>query len=424
MAAQAYRLDPLTGEAQPYLDLKRLLYATAKKSRARLELAERQLRYGDKNTAEATAQTGYYDALNELALSNNLWPESSEDHYYLELLHNMDGLQRVYQYIQSGKNPFGYGPDFVPFHYRPDKIGERGDNNYEQTKWIADDYLVKAKGTIETSSDFQQVIDDNYTEMQAALTTAINNYDSELDALCPDLTQTDPENLCGGSGAIYIQLINIQNATLRIEMVNTQSANQLKLIKIEEDRAATVSGIYSATAQLITRDGELLADYAQLEAEQEESDDVADGIAAILGGITIGALTGAPVGPIGAVIGGVVGGIAALFANTTGPEIAMTDTTLAKEELIAQQQATVQWAQAQIVAADSAALIKQYFLKFAELRIDKAIALNNLLQETAASKTCRPGRSTCLWRRKKRLPTKPSLIGVSAIPPRGCCATR
>ena len=81
------------------------------------------------------------------------------------------------------------------------------------------------------------------------------------------------------------------------------------------------------------------------------------------------------------ILGGVTAGLEWQSQNQKADKLA--DIAAAKERLYAKQQAVVQYAEGDIAQANSLALQKQYMLKFAELDIDLAIALNNLQKELA-----------------------------------------
>jgi hypothetical protein len=327
-----------------------------------------------------TLRKGYFQGITESTLLHSLWSDVVDDVSYADILRNLADMERIYSYLQEGKNPFGYGPEFVPFHYRPDKIVDRGSNNYEQTYWLANDYLDTAETAVGQAEGVQQQIDDNYEKLQLGLQAAANKYEGELQTLCGDLNQAD----CG-SGEIYVQLSVIQGAMLRVEEVLQQMENQNQLIRIEQIRAAKVAGIHRATAELISETGEELASLAKQEVELREAQSESDGIFGILGGAFSGALSGAAFGPFGILAGALIGGVSAaagwVSQNETAEELG--DVAAAKERLYAKQQAVVQYAEAEVTLADSEAKVREYFLKFAELEIDYAIAMNNLMQELA-----------------------------------------
>jgi hypothetical protein len=64
------------------VDLERLALASAKKSQAYLELAERQFRRGDQVAAEVTLRQGKFQAGVELTLLYTLWPQVVSDANY------------------------------------------------------------------------------------------------------------------------------------------------------------------------------------------------------------------------------------------------------------------------------------------------------------------------------------------------------
>jgi len=136
---QISRTLPISTEVFAQVDVQRLAMAAAKKSRANLELGELHFRNGDRDQAAGTLSQGYSEALYELNLLVSLWPGVAETVDYVTLVQNLGGMDRLYSYLASGKNPFGYGPEFVPFDYKPDYDPERGKNNFEHTHWIADE---------------------------------------------------------------------------------------------------------------------------------------------------------------------------------------------------------------------------------------------------------------------------------------------
>ena len=382
-ALQLTRTHPITatGMITPtHVDLERLAMAAAKKSRAYLDLAERYFRVGDETQAEGTLREGSAEAAVDLALLYTLWPEVVDDANYLALLGNMADMDRLYGYLVENKNPFGYGPEFVPFHYQPQREDERGHNNYEQTKWLADYYRGLAVSAVDAAAGVQQKIDDNYNNFNASLDAAISKYNGEIQLLCGDIDVVD----CG-SGEITRQLLAVDGARLRIADVLQRMENINLLIRFEQERLAKELGVRSATAQLISDTGEELASLAKQEVELRDSKSTAQGFLGVLGGIFSGATAGAAGGPWGALAGGLIGGAleAGNWAAQNDVASDLADVAYQKEVLYAKQMAAVQYAEAGVAQADSEFKQREYFLRFAELRIEYAIALNNLMQELA-----------------------------------------
>jgi predicted outer membrane repeat protein len=388
MSLQISRTHPIDGKPTPYLDLQRLALAAAKKSRAYLELAERQYRgfTSDANAeAERALRQGFGLATAELTLLEHLWDGAVDDVSYHALLRNISDMQRLFDYLQEGKNPFGYGPEFVPFHFDPDNLPQ---NNYEQTKALADVELGTATTHVNNAVGKQQESDDNYVVLQQRLADIASQYNSQLVSLCGTNGGGDPDlEGCHSNqgGDIYYQLLRVQEATQRVQLVLQQMENQNELIRIEQERAARVAGIQRATAIMYSQTGEKLASLASQEAKLRFSKSTAQGITGILEGVFSGAMSGGAFGPWGALAGGLFGGMfgATNWFHQADVADQLADVAAEKERLRAMQSAAVHYAEAEITDAESEALIKQYMLRFAEYDIELLIALNNLQQELA-----------------------------------------
>ena len=383
------RTHAITGTTTTSLvDLERLLKASAGKSRAALELAERQLRGGQELQAEQTLRQGVFQAQAEMALLYSLWPEAAETVDYAALLRNLGDMDRLYGYIISGKNPLGYDPDFIPFSYDYEHPNA---NNYLQTWYIAGRDLDAAETAVTAAAGKQQEVDDDYEAMQTRLSEVRQYYNGILVDLCGTSGGLPDRQHCAG-GDIQVQEQVVENAMLQIERVIQQMENQNALIRIEQGRVATEAGIRYATARLITSTGEELATQASQQVMTELYKDTTEGVFGIVNGFLNGAFSGARAGGsnpylavglglIGGILGGVTSGMEWQSQNQQATDLA--DIAAAKERLYAKQQAVVQYAEGDIASANSLALQRQYMLKFAELDIDLAIAINNLQKELA-----------------------------------------
>jgi hypothetical protein len=389
MALQPTRVSPLDGYVTPYLDLKRFALIAAKESRAYLELAERQFRQftpASKAEAEATLRQGISLATAELALLGHLWEDVVDDVSYDALLRNISDMQRLFDHLQEGKNPFGYGPEFVPFHFDPNDLPL---NNYEQTKVLADDELDTAETHVNNAVGKQQEIDDDWEKLQQSLASITSEYDDQLVDLCgtngggePDLENCHTNT----SGEFYRQLLHVREANDRIQLVMQQMKNQNELIRIEQQRAADVAGIQRATAELIDPEtGEKYSDLMSQEKTEEmwATDQVFNAVEGCLDGMTGSfgpeTILGCPLGALK----GQIGGLRTLFNEHVYSDVDQRPPEEKLLEFQAWQQAQVQYAEAEITDVESEALIKQYMLRFAELDIEISIAVNNLQQELA-----------------------------------------
>jgi PKD repeat protein len=383
--SRTHPINYTTGNSM--VDLERLAMASEKRSRAALELAERQFRLGLEAQAEQSLREGALQALAEMVLMYNLWPDAAETVDYAAMLRNLDDMSRLFGYMKAGKNPLGYDADFIPFSYHPTVADQ---NNYIQTRYIAQGDLLAAGMAVEAAAGKQQEADNDYRAMQSRLYEARTLYESKLVELCgagPGGTY-DQEDCA--SGDIQEQVEVVESAMLQIERVLQQMESQNTLIRIEQERIAAEKGIRYATAQLITDTGEKLADLARQEVETERKKSAAEGIMGAVesffaGSSPLGVATPSSVNPaMRIVVGGITAG-AALFKWNSENEKAddLADIAANKERMYAKQQATVQYAEGDIADASSLALQRQYMLKFAELDIDLAIAMNNMQKEMA-----------------------------------------
>ncbi len=385
------RTSPLTSTVDASLvDLERLGMASSGKSRANLELAERQFRNSQSAEAKQTLENGQFQARLEMSLLETLWPGVVDTVDYTDLVRSLGDMDRMHGYIVSGKNPLGYDPGYVPFSFSwlyPDL------DNFQQSWLLAEDDLSDAQGAITAAANKQKEVDDNYVKMQTRLQEAQDKFDDNLGLLCgnvevsPGVFEPDREHCSGGS--IQEQENVVDNAMLGIDRVLVQMENQNALIKIEQDRIAAEKGIRYATVQLITETGDQLASLAKQVQEIDVDKSAWGGIKAFVKGAISGA------SPLGVatpklsfgkmLMGGVLGGLTGTMDWKAQNERAekLGNMAYKQEQLRAKQQARIEYAEAQIADANSEALQKQYMLKFAELDIDLAMAINNLEKELA-----------------------------------------
>ena len=405
LAAQPTRVSRLTGENAPYADVVRLAEASAKKSRAYLELAERRFRQftgGSIEQAEATLREGFDGATAELALLDRLtqdWSGASEhaayQTAYQALTQNIADMQRMFTYLAHDKNPLGYEADYVPFYLHFDTHGVPLEESNFVAAWdIAQTAYTQSEQKLTLLLATQRELDDDEMELGAALNELNAKYVDELGLLCgydeadPDLAYCHQNQ----AGAMYDQLLAVQSAHLRVNKVYQEMDTQLALIRIEQERAAHVAGLQRATAVMYKQTGQELADLARQEAQLRFSKSAWGNFSSIFGSVLSGGMTGGELGqsfnPAGAVTGGGVNlilGIGDMIdeANTAGK---LADIAAKREKIQAYQQAYVKYKEAEITDANSEALIKTYMLKFAELDLDLALAVNELEREIAQLK--------------------------------------
>jgi PKD repeat protein len=378
-AMQISRTHPITfTEAITQVDVQRLAAASAKKSRAALELAERQFRKGDRAPAEGTLRRARVQSAVELVLLYSLWPGVVDDVNYHALLRSLSDMDRLLGFLVGGKNPLGYSPEWIPIHYRP---GE-DQNNYLRVNDLAVEKLVGSGGAqevIEEARAESQRVHDDYETMQQRYFDIAEEYDAELVDLCgadgeePDLDDCD-------GGTIKVQISAVEQAHLRLQRVLEQMNVLNKRIDLEVEYRAKAAGIYRHTAHLMNP--ETSEKYSSLVEQKQEIANgwkVAKGVAGILSGVFSGAVGAKEFGPWGMVAGGVFGGVGPAI-DLLGPEEGPP-----KDELLLEFQA---WQNAQMVICDGQIKdlefekrIKELFLEYGLLDIDYAIARENLHQE-------------------------------------------
>jgi hypothetical protein len=357
------------------VDVQRLAAASAKKSRARLELAERLFRSGNRAGAEETLRQGKAEATVELALLEEIWAGVVEDVNYHALLRCLSDMDRLLGFLVGGdKNPLGYSPEWIPIHYRPGTDL----NNYVRVNELAVQKLGEAEGHIQTAKDNSQEVHDTQLVMQERYEAIEAEYNGELDRMCgADLELCD-------TGAIPEQISAVDQAQLRLGRVLEQMNVLNKRVLIEVEARAKAAGIYEAQAELMNPDtSEKYSTLVEQEQEISTGWKVFKGVAGILKGVTGGGGGAKAFGKKGTIAGGLFGAlgpamdmVAGLFGPEEGPP---------KEEKLLEFQA---WQNAQMVICDGQIAdvefekrIKELFLEYGLLDIDYSIALENLHQE-------------------------------------------
>jgi len=412
-AMEVGRVDPLGNGDHP--DYRRFARAAARRSRAYLEKGRYLFNEMDTQETEDTFRLGLHLARADAALLSRLWPGAVDTPDYKLLQKNIAEMERLFDYVLAGLNPYGIGPDFVPFWYDPDN-GIR--NNYEQLH----DYLTENPNNPidmgrlleEQALANERANDDHYAKTAERFNDLRLQYDSQLADLCGENSSNEPdlENCeANPAGQIYIQLSRTRAAQERVRGVEYAMEKIVKQIRIEEERAGKVIGIYKANAALITETGDKLADLAEEEArlrqrqnEIQAMDNLIGGLvsgvsSSIAGGVS-GFLTGGPVGAAAGALSGLGSATNAVLAYNSSSEmndiIGKTgDLAAQREQLRAYQQAQLQLANGQIEDANSQARIKNLFLEMPALDIEFSIAQEALLQEI--------GQLNNLIQRKERL---------------------
>ncbi|MFN2137407.1 MAG: PKD domain-containing protein [Candidatus Promineifilaceae bacterium] len=381
------RTDPISGQTMS--DMERLAQASAKKSRAYLELAERQFRKYAKDEAEETLRRGIALAIVEQALLASLWPESDilqEDVSYQALGRNISGMQRLFDYLVENKNPLGYGPEYVAFHYQPknDEPGGKRQNNYEQTAVLASAKQESAREAVDDAEDYKGRVDDDFEKLQKDLENIRDKYDKQQVEICGTNDDLEPDLdgcFTNPGGRMYEQMERINEAHYRLQLVQVQMENQQYLIDIEQDRLQEVTKVYDATWYAVDQLTQKALDFDA--DSQDESLQTAGKVLQGVNSIVSGALSGG--GGWGSVIGGVSSALGFIGGEMGGP----SEEVQLLKDLKELQAAEIQFKgleinkEHEIEIANSAAVVKRLALRFAELNVERAIAMSNLQQELA-----------------------------------------
>jgi PKD repeat protein len=382
LALQPQRIDPISLNPNPYADVKRLAEAAGSKSRAYLELADRQFRNDDLHAAAQTLREGREIGSLELALLPHLWDDIVSENAYKLLLRNQKEMDRLYTYLAGGKNFLGYGGDFVPIHHAA------VNNNY--TLWFDEfgRFLVKAKDAVNDAKTAQKEVDDDEEKMQERYFSMEKEFGNRILELCGSAAVEDKDgNFPCNGGALQEQQLVIDEAALRVERTIEDVRAADGRISNRLDAIAAIEETGNLTVKLISPDGDAYYDMVEKKPEVEWYQKAFGLYQEWQGAASSGAEKGANFGPQGAVIGGLVGlkdkGVDT-FADAVGLK---AEEGPPFEERIAKFQA---WAQGQIVlnnknieVAKYQADLKDVILEYGGLEIDNLIQLNSLQQELA-----------------------------------------
>lgn len=404
LAAQPDRLSYLkveNPEPDPYHDVQRLAEAAARESLASVSLAKsyfRQYTPASKELAGQTLRAGYDRASAMLALLARLardWAGAQDKAAYATayqaLTQNISEMERIFEYLQQGKNPFGYHEGYIPFLIRYDNSANPESvwnflNVYDEAYDKDGSHYDLAEDAHVSLMAVARDLDDDQDGLDAALSELDLNYKLPLVELCGlEGTEIDLAD-CEG-GAIGVQVLAIQSALTRFRQTELGLENQLELIRIEQQRAAEVAGIHRATAIMYTQDGAELATLARDEVELTDGKSDMDVATDILGAGLEGFFGGGGDGPkfdwTGALVKGGISLITQAGKSIDEQKTAdkLKDIAGKREEIDARQKAHVEYAEAQIVDADSEALIKGCMLEYATLELDRAMAYIALQQE-------------------------------------------
>jgi parallel beta-helix repeat protein/predicted outer membrane repeat protein len=364
------------------VDVQRLAAASAKKSRARLELGERQFRMGDRGVAEETLREASAQTKVELALLEEILEDVDKDVNYQDLGRSLSDMNRLDGFLKGGKNPLGYSPEWIPIHYDPDTIW----NNYEETDLLAAEKVTWAEEDIDDAAALSQQVHDNYGIMESRYFEIEEKYDGYLEALCGLDQQTqEPDLVRCSSGTLGDQISAVEQAHLRLQRVLAQMDELNKRIDLEVEYRAKEAEIYDYTAHLM--DPETSEKYSSLVEQEEEIAlgwKIAKGVGHFVSNMVQNRALGTMAfGKKGGKAGGLLAGLGSTVDMVAG--FFGVEEEPPKEEKLLEFQA---WQNAQMVICEGQIAdlefekrIKELFLKYGVLDIDYLIALENLHQE-------------------------------------------
>jgi hypothetical protein len=378
--------------------LRRQALAIGGALRAALEAAQRQHRLGDLAAVRATAFKEALQAYLDLAMLTplltkaGLTPATFPD--LAPILRDFEQLSRRFDLVNEGRNPAGYFDGFVPILARASGSG----TNFEQI-WdasmefynnVAKPQMTEAKAEARGFENDLEALKDQVNLQREELGKEITALCGETDlsrptvdlSTCGGMTPTQLFDADGSSGCsiqdaaegtavgvtcgvngseVARAASEFRAAVIRVKEAKQRIANLTEEIKIEEQRARTVSGIHDAQANLILANGEKIRAI-------DQQIRILDAATSFFGGFLN-------------LVGGVVSKDPGMAIDGLS-SVASGAMTLAKGELedrknliLTTQGAQVEFNVAKEQLADSAAAIQTRMLESANLAYDQQIAL-------------------------------------------------
>ena len=193
------------------------------------EIADRYRQLGD----DAAALAVYADAFGQqyvqaLALANSA---AERDQDFLanggwEIINNLESLRTAAQAIHDGVNPFGFVDEYVPLQ------------TYSELRQLTQgDFLRDATEDEDRAAGAQREFDRNATALNQELQNLRLTYDQRLSELCGD--SSDNYVTCTG-GLMEQNYHNMAAAYDRIQLIQQRLNNIPQQIQIEQDRAGQI----------------------------------------------------------------------------------------------------------------------------------------------------------------------------------------
>jgi hypothetical protein len=362
----------------PFEHLRRQLTTVSGTLRARLEVADRQHRMGQATMATATLRSGAVEAYGDLAALSVLLARAEaapgKPEELAGVLTLFQQVGQMYDDITAGRNPAGYLPWYVPFQFdKATTLLNNFDQLWEYTSQKIYQNLAAGDQTKAEASARE------FEQSSKALLTQITSQTAEYDRQIVEICGTTTLATCGTKGsALDLSFGEIQAAQLRIQLAKQHIDGLDQEIQIEEDRAKQITSNLDNLAHFILKTGEKIAAADERARKKARA------------GFALSAIGGAVSAAASASVSGGFPGIAAAgsLASSAGSMIAQdaaAGAQVAKDRLIAMQEAEVQFSQSRAETINSGALIKTKMVQMEALSIEVEIALQSAAQATSAA---------------------------------------
>jgi hypothetical protein len=332
--------------------------------RSELDVAHRR---NDREPTDLVLQAGHDEADVHIALglASVLAARMGAGDRLSDTARSAERLVQKVRQIGGGLNSAGYPDSYIAYTYNP-ALGATSNNYRELMKDFMATWLANAQTTHTSAEAVRRDFESSYQAVTQQLVAVNADYGKRVADLCGGSAARPSITNCGDSGGlVFDSLQQIRSAYARLQNATSAVTNRYAEIAIEQNRAAQVANLHSATAFLITEDGQKL----EALADREQTLEQIQSWFAMTTGIASGVLSQDPGRALQALSQGVIGFAFADSKLEIEKERIRID-TVAK--------ARVEYNAAQEVLIDSAARVKTLLLDIPALRINALIAQDDI----------------------------------------------